>query len=199
MNTSLAGGSGPTGGLVDDRAAPRVDEPVDLFGAMLKSAATSLARPGLPASEVPAPAAATPNVMVGELVGLRNDEPRALVVFPGLLGAVPRAARSVVDLHGAHIGAGVVLMFDNGERTQPIVMGVLRGAAGWPPAQRPQQVEIDADGERLLVGAQRQLVLRCGAASITLERSGKVSIRGTQIVSEAEGANRVCGGSVQLN
>ena len=141
-------------------------------------------------------------MLVGELVGLRNEEPRALVVFPGHAGAVPLAARSVVDLHGAHIGASVVLMFDDGELTQPIVMGVIRvlgGVAGWPVAPRPQRVEIDADGERLLVGAQRQLVLRCGAASITLESNGKVSIRGTQIVSEAEGANRVRGGSVQLN
>ena len=183
--------SEPCATCAADEPSPRAGGAGDLFGAMLKSAATSLASPSLP---TPAPA-----VLVGELVGLRHEEPRALVVFSGLAGAVPLAARSVVDLHGAHIGAGVVLMFERGEPTQPIVLGVLRGAAAWPVSPRPQQVEIDADGERLLVGAQRQLVLRCGAASITLESNGKVSIRGTQIVSEADGAHRIRGGSVQLN
>ena len=137
--------------------------------------------------------------LVGELVALRKEGEPALVVFPGLESAVPVAARSVIGLHGSQIGKHVVLVFENGDATRPIVMGVLNDTPTWPALQRPQQVEIDADGERLVVGAKRQLVLKCGAASITLESDGQVSIRGTRVVSEAEGMNCIRGGSVQLN
>ncbi len=62
-------------------------------------------------------------------------------------------------------------------------MGVLRGSAGWPLDEQPGQVEVDADGERLLVSAKEQLVLRCGKASITLTKAGKVLIEGSYLLS----------------
>jgi hypothetical protein len=65
--------------------------------------------------------------------------------------------------------------------------------------ERPAQVEVQADGERLLLDARTQLVLRCGKASITLTREGKVLIQGSYISSRSSGVNRVKGGSVQLN
>jgi hypothetical protein len=138
-------------------------------------------------------------VTIGEVVALRTEAPRALVAFPGMAGAAPAAAQSVVDLHGAHIGKPVVLMFENGDISRPIVMGVLQGDPGWPAARTPHQVEVDADGQRMVIGARQQLVLRCGAASITLHQDGRIWIAGTQIVSQADGVNRIRGGSVQLN
>ncbi len=79
-------------------------------------------------------------------------------------------------------------------------MGVLRGRAGWPLDEQPGQVEVDADGERLVVSAKEQLVLRCGKASITLTKAGKVLIEGSlRAVSRSTGVNRIKGGSVQLN
>ncbi len=58
---------------------------------------------------------------------------------------------------------------------------------------------MDADGQRMVVSAKEQLVLRCGQASITLTKAGKVLIDGTHVLSRASGVNRVKGGSVQLN
>jgi len=104
-----------------------------------------------------------------------------------------------VDLHGPHMGQGVVLMFEGGDVHQPIVMGVLRGQAGWPLAEPPATVDVDADGERMIVSAKEQLVLRCGKASITLTKAGKVLIDGSYVSSRSSGVNRVKGGSVQLN
>ena len=49
----------------------------------------------------------------------------ALVEIDGAL-----RARSTVDLHGPHIGQPVVLMFEGGDSSRPIVMGVVRGTAG---------------------------------------------------------------------
>jgi hypothetical protein len=51
----------------------------------------------------------------------------------------------------------------------------------------------------MVVSAKHELVLRCGRASITLDSDGKVTIRGTQVVSHASGVNLIRGGSVQLN
>lgn len=174
--------------LAGEVEAQGAEMPPDLLGPLLRDAPATLGL-RLPAA----------GVLVGELVGLRSESPSALVVFPGIESATATTARSVIDLHGAHIGKAVVLMFDNGDITRPIVMGVLQDSSSWPAARRPGQVEVDADGERMVVGAGRQLVLRCGAASITLESNGKVAIRGTHVVSEAEGTNCIRGGSVQLN
>ena len=47
--------------------------------------------------------------------------------------------------------------------------------------------------------SKEQLVLRCGKASITLTKAGKVLIDGSHVLSRSSGVNRVKGGSVQLN
>jgi hypothetical protein len=60
-------------------------------------------------------------------------------------------------------------------------------------------VEIEADAERLIVSAKDQLVLRCGKASITLTKAGKVLIQGTYLSNQSSGVNRIKGGSVQIN
>ncbi|GJH13234.1 hypothetical protein CBA19CS11_30370 [Caballeronia novacaledonica] len=149
------------------------------------------------------------------------DAPRAESAFAGLLfaellalvddGRVPvvsigtsdapagiRAA-SLVDLHAAHVGRRVALMFENSDPRKPVVVGLSQGGAAWPLRDRPAQVQVDADGQRMVVCAEHQLELRCGKARITLKRDGAVEIVGETIVSQATAANRVRGGSVQLN
>jgi phage baseplate assembly protein gpV len=146
-----------------------------------------------------AAAPALTGIVVGELVGIANEGGTPLVLFPGQAGTAALAARTVVDLHAPHIGGQVVLMFDGGDPSMPVIMGVLRGRAGWPLDAQPGHVQADVDGARLIVSAHDELVLRCGKASITLTRDGKVTIRGTHVFSRSSGVNRVKGGSVQLN
>ena len=152
---------------------------------------------------VSGPSAAVPDgfagVGVGELVAMTDDGRTPLVLFPGQRGTAAVLARSVVDLHGAHIGRRVALMFEGGDRTKPIVIGVLREQSGSPLEERPGNVAVDADGERLVVTAREQLVLRCGKASITLTKAGKVLVEGTYVSSRSSGVNRIKGGSIQLN
>jgi hypothetical protein len=143
-------------------------------------------------------AAAIEGVVVGELLALSDDGVTPLVRYPGQLGSGAMCARSSIDLHGPHVGSSVVLLFENGDANRPIVVGVLRGAGGWP-IDKPAQVEVDADGQRMVVTAREQLVLRCGRASITLTKAGKVLIEGSYVLSRSTGVNRIKGGSVQLN
>lgn len=164
-----------------------------------KESGESLLRP-LIEGRCAAPAAAVPaGVVIGELIAMKDEGRTPLVLYPGQPGTAALAARSTVDLHGAHIGKQVVLMFEGGNAARPIVMGVLREGDGWPLPERPGQVEVDADGERLVVSAKEQLVLKCGKASITLTAAGKVLIQGAYLLSRSSGVNRIKGGSVQLN
>lgn len=140
-----------------------------------------------------------PNVVIGELLALADDGMTPLVRYLGQPGSSAIAARSSVDLQGPHIGQSVLLVFERGDPLRPVVIGVLRGATGWPDADKPAQVDVDVDGQRMIVSAKEQLVLRCGKASITLTKAGKVLIEGSYVLSRSTGVNRIKGGSVQLN
>jgi hypothetical protein len=138
-------------------------------------------------------------VVTGVLIGFKDEGRIPLVLFSGQPGAAAIGAASVVDLHGSHIGRQVALMFEHCDLRRPIIMGLLRGAQAWPLPQQPATVEVDADGERLVVTAKQQLVLRCGKASITLTKAGKVLIQGAYVSNRSSGVLRIKGGSVQIN
>jgi hypothetical protein len=108
-------------------------------------------------------------------------------------------ARSTIDLHAEHIGRGAVLAFVDGDPSRPIVLGCLHGTGHDLGAAAPEHVAVEADGERLLVTARERLVLRCGDASITLTRDGKVIVQGTYVSNQSSGVVRIKGGSVQIN
>jgi hypothetical protein len=141
-------------------------------------------------------------VVTGILIGFKDDGQTPLVSYAGQPGSAAVAAATVLDLHGAHLNRQVVLMFENGDSRHPVILGLLRtarsGQAG-PPAESPGSVEVDADGERLMVTAKEQLVLRCGKASITLTKAGKILIQGAYVSNRSSGVMRIKGGSVQIN
>lgn len=58
---------------------------------------------------------------------------------------------------------------------------------------------VHIDGKRVVLEGQEEVVLKCGEASITLNRNGKVVIRGKYLLSRSSGVNRILGGSVQVN
>jgi hypothetical protein len=68
-----------------------------------------------------------------------------------------------------------------------------------PRAQPSTTIEALVDGKRVTIEAQDEIVLRCGEASITLRRNGRIVIRGTYVETRARGVNRIRGGAVQIN
>jgi hypothetical protein len=130
-------------------------------------------------------------VVIGTLAGFAADG-APLVAFPGAAGPVP--ARTLAALGPADLGAELALMFEAGDPARPVVAGRLLR-----PEAEPDPVAVERDGERLELTAEREIVLRCGQASITLTRAGKVLIRGAYIFSRSTGVNKIKGGSVQLN
>jgi len=145
------------------------------------------------------PSSSRPLVVVGELIALTDHGRRPLVVYPGQDGSAAVPARSTVDLQDSQIGKHVLLLFESNENPNPIVIGVLREGDAWPAANEPAHVEVQADGERMIISAKKQLVLCCGQARITLTQEGKVLIEGTYVSSRSSGLHRIKGGAVQIN
>ena len=68
------------------------------------------------------------------------------------------------------------------------------------PQQAPgEPMEAHVDGKRVVLEAADEIVLKCGEASITLRRNGKLILKGTYIETHSKGVNRIKGGSVQIN
>ena len=136
--------------------------------------------------------------VVGKLVGFADAGATPLVIFPGQPTPAAQRARATLDLHAAHIGKPMLMMFEDGDPQRPIVLGCLNGPA---PALAPsaEHVAVDADGERLIVSAKDRIVLRCGKASITLTKEGHVIIQGAYVTNHSSGVLRLKGGSVQIN
>jgi hypothetical protein len=157
---------------------------------------TLLAAPVQPA--VAAGTSASPNgAVVGEIVGFADGGATPLVFYDGQPGSAALRARTTLDLRAAHIGRDAVLIFEGGDPTRPIVIGCLHGTTSL--ADVPGPMEVESDGKRLVVTAKEQLVLRCGAASITLTKAGKVIIQGAYISNRSSGALRLKGASVDIN
>ena len=99
-----------------------------------------------------------------------------------------------------------MVVFEEGNPLRPIVLGIIQSAAqpdrkvsGLTGSQSSFVGVVESDGERIVFEAEREIVLRCGEASITLTRAGKILLRGKYLLSRSSGVNRIKGGSVQIN
>jgi len=147
------------------------------------------------ANEAHRPAVSGP--AVGRLVGFDLLE-RPLI---GSLSAAPGqvlAARTATPLRRAMIGREVVVWFENGDLLSPIIMGVMEPHP-LAQVQAKPGVSVMVDDERHVIEAEREIVLRCGDASITLTRAGKVIIKGNYILSRSTGYNKIKGAAIDIN
>ena len=146
------------------------------------------------------PIAALPRVVVGNLVAFAESGSAAVVfTSASTCGPVHGEARSTVELNEHHLGGPVVLVFEDGDECRPIIIGVIRQPTARSDAKTQPTVQLDVDRDRLTVTATDQLVLRCGKASLSMTKEGKVVIYGTYISSRSTGAHRIKGGSVEIN
>jgi hypothetical protein len=160
----------------------------------------------------PDPPTRIDGVVVGTIAGIGEDG-SPLVSYDA--APTPQRARSVVPIDEGHREFDVALMFEGGDPTRPIVMGLMyvpkRREAEATPTTPPDPTvatpvgttavhpTAERDGERLVLTAEREIVLRCGHSSITLTRAGKILIKGAYLSSRSSGVNRIQGGSVQIN
>jgi hypothetical protein len=60
-------------------------------------------------------------------------------------------------------------------------------------------IRVELSGARLELHVDREIVIHCGASSLMLSPDGRVTIRGTHLLSRATASNRIKGGTVQIN
>ncbi len=153
------------------------------------------------------PQAATPEEQrgpcLGRLVGW-SAERGPMVDFPGNPQG-PLPARTTVPLDAGRVeralrsGGEVLLSHGVAGSEGPIIVGLLepRPASGAPASAG--ELEALVDGRRVVLDARDEIVLRCGKASITLRRNGRVVVRGTFVETCSAGVNRIKGGQVKIN
>lgn len=133
-------------------------------------------------------------VMIGMLLGFQDDSP--LVVFPGNDRDHAIPARTLTALTKADIGAEVALLFEEGRRDAPLIVGRILD----PARQDVARIDPGQGGDDTVkLTSTTKMELRCGKASIVMAADGTVTIKGTQILTRAERQNRVQGASVLLN
>ena len=119
-------------------------------------------------------------------------------------------ARLVVDgwervERAEYEGLPVLLAFENGDPSLPVIIGLIQEKLGKPVQQEEVALPSERvsallpDGKKLVIDAKDELTLCCGKASIVLKRDGRIIIRGTHIVSRSSGHNKVKGASVAIN
>ena len=138
-------------------------------------------------------------VTIGVLVGLdKNHNP--LVVFSASPDEKAVPARTTAQLKQDDIGKEVALLFEQGDVQRPLIIGPIQKPETAVAFRQDQQpVSLDLDDEHLVLNAKQSITLKCGKASITLTKSGKVLIRGAYLLNRSSGVNRIKGGSVQIN
>jgi hypothetical protein len=184
-------------GAATESAAPQAESGESLVELVLAEHAERQAAPSPPRK--------IHGVVIGRFEGL-GPAREVQVDFPGNPSAAPIAARSTVPVSAADQGRAVALMFEEGDVARPLLIGLIHEpepepeiVEAAPGEAAPRELQVEADGERVVVSAEKELVLRCGKASITLTQAGKILIRGAYVLTRSSGVNRIQGGSVQIN
>ena len=197
MDSQSAPGSPADLPLVAEESVMSLDE-------ILSCEPLETARPSSSKATWPLPA-----VIVGAIVGIAEDG-MPLVDFCENKAGRPLAARSTAAIDLNMVGCEVALLFEGGDLARPIILGMIQQTVSHASAGSLADelnklatpipaVEATADGQRVTITAEQEIELRCGKASITLTRAGKVLIRGAYLLSRSSGVNRIKGGSVQIN
>lgn len=144
-------------------------------------------------------------VVLGRIVRCDPSERgRVAVDYDGNPAGKPLSAISAATIGKLKSGAEVALIFQDGNPYKPIVVGPIQKLVEPKSKRSSDQASADArdrirDNEKIELKANKEIVLRCGDASITLTKAGKVIIRGSYLLNRSSGVNRIKGGSVQIN
>lgn len=131
---------------------------------------------------------ATSRIEEMRLVGIDNQGYR--VIDGGDASAI--TAASLVELNIEDLGASVLVVRWTGS-DRAIILGIIH--------EKPKDTSLSAsvEGDIVRIRAERNLVLQCGKASVTLDANGAIKVKGEKITSAAKGRHNIRGGSVHLN
>lgn len=135
-------------------------------------------------------------IMIGKLinsVGITVD-------YEGNPAGKPLAALSTCAINDSDIDRDVAISFESGDPYRPIIIGFIYHSFNEKETnEKPEHINCQLDGKSIKLTGNKEIILRCGEASITLTKAGKVIIRGAYILTRSSGVNSIKGGSVQIN
>jgi len=138
-------------------------------------------------------------VVIGLLLSI-NDQGQPLVVYPGNTQETAIPARSTAKFDSKDIGCEVALLFEGGNPQQPLIIGKIQKTQSEQTVEQDKQPDTaELDGESIVLSAKQNITLKCGKASITLTKAGKIILRGAYVLSRSSGVNKIKGGSVHIN
>ena len=165
-------------------------------------------------------------IIIGVFSGL-NEQGQPLVNFAYNNAKSPITAISSIGLRPSQSGRQVALLFVDGDFNKPMIMGLIhsqldeilenlelsipenekteleQSEASQPETHEEKELsktdDAFVDGKRVVLEGKEEIVLKCGEASITLTKAGKILIRGKYLLNRSSGVNRIMGGSVQVN
>jgi hypothetical protein len=146
---------------------------------------------------------------IGRIVTI-DESGRIFVNFTGN-SCGPTIARTTSSLNvgtfrkGNPSGREVLLAFENNDPKFPIIIDTMYSLI--EEIAEPATVvfeaevlqEVTVDGKSISFEAENEIVLKCGKASITLTKAGKILIKGDYVLSHSSGENRIRGGAVTIN
>ncbi|MCK4857543.1 MAG: hypothetical protein KAT58_06220 [candidate division Zixibacteria bacterium] len=148
-------------------------------------------------------------VRVGKIITV-DEGGQAVVDFPGnsqgpISARFTNSTKLEILRQTASAGKEVLLVFENNDPKLPIIVDTLYSLvdeiteSSTIALETEKLKDVMIDGKRVTFDAKEEIVLRCGKASITLTKAGKVLIRGAYLLNRSSGVNRIKGGSVQIN
>lgn len=137
----------------------------------------------------------TTGVVIGMLIGFDGANP--LVVYPGNPSEAAQIARALCALSREDTGREMAILFEDGDPARPLIIGRIIEPTKQEMPEKPATVV--RDGETVKISAEERIELRVGKSVIIMEKDGHITIRGKNLVSHASRANRIRGGSVNLN
>jgi hypothetical protein len=167
------------------------------------------------------------SIVIGSIIDIDNQG-RPLVDFKDNKYSEPLVALTTVSVTRNHISRQVALLFNGGDTKQPVIMGFIykplddllenfellpvkenKVDSPFPEPRNEVHTAADVkhksdnlvtvDGKQVCIEGADEVTFKCGKASITLTKSGKILIRGTYLLNRSTGVNRIMGGSVQVN
>lgn len=96
-------------------------------------------------------------------------------------------------------GLRAALAFEDGDQTKPILLGLLDSPPSGSQLPTEAQLVTETKPKVLRIESEQELILECGEAKISLRADGRVVILGGYVLSRSKGANKIKGGSVQIN
>jgi hypothetical protein len=159
------------------------------------------------------------SLLIGKVTSI-NDHGNPLIAYNEATQVLPIEALTTVPLNESSIGKDVAISFAQNQGGVPIVMGVIRRILDDVISQQTKTTssaevahdeitnllnddaskpEIIVDGNKLELSAADEITLRCGKSSITLNKNGKILIKGEHMLNRIAGSYKIKSGSIQLN